>query len=347
MQTLPILAGKVGSTLVTIKDIAKATSLSTSTVSRALNNHPAINKETRQIVLDCVRKLRYQPNRNARNLVNRKNTTIGFMIPDISDSFFSSAAIGVEEIMYRNGHDIVYSNTNRDSKRVLDFLIKAQEWHYSGVFITPDRWDSAIIDQTHAAGMPVISLRRKSPADHPEIPYVDSDHYAGFVEAAEYLVSLGRRSIGLITADTMIYSERQQGYEHVMQLNNLPTRIYCHKQPVHSSQRYEAGYQAMQHLLERFPDITALLTADDRFAIGAMKYLSQVSLRVPEDISIIGCDDRPEGQLYPFQLSTIQQDILGLGRNAAQMMLRMIDDPQYRPASLSLQPRLIIRRTTG
>lgn len=333
--------------MITIKDIAKMTNLSVSTVSRALNNHPAINENTRKMVMEYVERLHYIPNRTAQNLVNRKNHTIGFMIPDIADSFFSQAAIGVEEIMHQNQHDVIYATTNRESNRVLDFLTKAQEYRYSGVFITPDEWNDDLIRQIHNARMPVVSLRRKTPFTKPEIPYVDSDHYAGFKEATEYILSLGHKEIGLITAKTQIYIERQRGYETVMLSNNLTPHVLCFEQPIPSQKRYEAGYQAARKLLEEFPDITAIVATDDKFAIGAMEYLNEMSLDVPGDISILGCDHRPEGQLYPFRLTTIQQDILELGRTAANMMLRMLEDPNWQPVSVSLKPKLKVGRTTG
>ena len=108
--------------MVTIKDIAEMAHLSPSTVSRVLNHHPAISESTRKLVMECVEKLQYTPNRNAQNLVRQSSRTIAFMIPDIADTYFSSAAVGVEEILHQNRYDIVYINTNREPARVLGLL---------------------------------------------------------------------------------------------------------------------------------------------------------------------------------------------------------------------------------
>ena len=108
--------------MVTIKDIAEMTHLSPSTVSRVLNHHPAISESTRKLVMECVEKLHYTPNRNAQNLVRQSSRTIAFMIPDIADTYFSSAAVGVEEILHQNRYDIVYINTNREPARVLGLM---------------------------------------------------------------------------------------------------------------------------------------------------------------------------------------------------------------------------------
>lgn len=333
--------------MVTIKDIARQLNLSASTVSRALNDHPAISPETKKRVLECVDRQNYTPNRNARNLVNRQNHTIGFMIPDISDSFFSHSAFGVEEVLYRSGHEIAYSSTGRNPERVRDFLVRAREYRYSGVFLTPDAWDDALIDMVHKIGIPVVSLRRKTPRTDPEIPYVDSDHYGGCREATEYLISLGHTDIGMLTSETIINTERLQGYEETIRRNGLRPHINCETSLPHSSVRYEVGYNAARTLLERNPEITALLATDDRFAIGAMEYLDHMGIDVPGDISVIGCDDRLEGRLFPIQLSTVRQDLHELGRQAAEMLLRMIAEESFQPASVSLKSKLVLRRTTG
>lgn len=333
--------------MVTIKDIAEMTHLSPSTVSRVLNHHPAISESTRKLVMECVEKLQYTPNRNAQNLVRQSSRTIAFMIPDISDTYFSSAAVGVEEILHQNRYDIVYINTNREPARVLGLLNQCREYQYGGVFVTPDVWDDALLAAIHAMPVPVISLRRKPPYTIPEIPYVDSDHYTGAREATEYLFSLGHTEIALITANTLIYNERQRGYEEAIRNHRLKKHVSCLKTGVPSSMRFRAGYQAAKELLEGEASISAILSTDDRMAIGVLEYLAETGRSAPQDVSVIGCDDRPEGQLYPFQLTTIRQDILEIGRNAAQMMVRMIEDREYQPVSLSLKPRLIVRNSTG
>lgn len=333
--------------MVTIKDIAKQLDLSASTISRALNDHPAISEETKKLVLECVKQNSYVPNRNARNLVNRQNHTIGFMIPEISDVFFAQSAHGVEEVLYRSGHEIVYSSTERNPARVLDFLTRAQEYRYSGVFLTPDKWDDNLIETVHKLGIPVVSLRRKTPRTTPEIPYVDSNHYEGCYEATEYLISQGHTEIGLISSETLINTERLSGYEQAMRKNNLHTNVMCDPMTKHASKRYTVGYNAAKSLLEQNPDVTAVLATDDRFAIGAMEYFYEIGLKIPEDISIIGCDDRLEGRLFPILLSTVQQDLNELGRQAAEMMLRMVNSHTLQSSSISLKSRLILRRTTG
>ena len=332
--------------MVTIKDIAKYTNLSPSTVSRVLNGNPAISEATRDLVFKAAEEMHYSPNLHARSLVNRRSTVIGFMIPDISDNYFSVSAVGVEEVLQANGYDVVYTNTNRDPKRVLGFLDRAQEYRYAGVLVTPDLWTDELLQRIRKLDMPAIALRRKTPFMKSVLPYVDSDHYSGFQEATAYLYSLGHRNIGLVTADTMIYNERQRGYEEVIRAHGLKPYIHRFDAPVPATLRYQAGYDAAEALMKE-GDVTAILATDDRFAIGVLEYLNISGRRVPEEVSVIGCDDRPEGQLWPFRLSTVKQDIIELGRSAAQMMLRMLNDPDYHPVSMSLKPRLVLRSTTA
>ena len=328
----------------TIKDIARELHLSPSTVSRALNGNPLISLKTRKKVAECARNHGYVPDRNARNLVTRSNRTVGFMIPDISDSFFSYSAAGVEEVLYRNGYEVVYCSTNRELGRVEEFLIRAQEYRYSGVFLTPDWWNEELIELVHKIGLPVVSLRRKTPQTTPEIPYVDSDHYGGCKEAAEYLIAQGHREIGLICMNTQIELERRQGYEDTVARHGL--RPHIEFSPF-STNRIEIGFQAAKTMLEREPEISAIIATGDKQALGAMEYFDRAGLRTPEDISLIGCDDQAEGRVFSIQLSTVQQAVNELGIQAAEMMMRMIADPAYTPSSVILKSKLLLRRTTG
>lgn len=333
--------------MLTIKDIAKELNLSPSTVSRALNNHTAIKAETKALVMAYVEKHHYTPNQNARNLVNQRSHTIGFMIPDISDSFFSRAAFGVEEVLYKNGHDIAYSSTERDPQRIRDFLICAREHRYSGVFLTPDNWSKDLVELVERVDLPAVSLRRKTPRTGQEIPFVDSNHYGGIRNAVVYLTGLGHRHIGMISADTIIERERSTGYRDAMTEQGLMPCILDSVSTNFASRRLESGYRAAKELLEKNRELTALIASDDMMAIGILQYLNDVGKSAPRDLSVIGCDDRPEGQLFPIQLTTIQQALQEIGRQAANMLLRLIKNKTRQSASVALETRLIVRRTTG
>lgn len=331
----------------TIKDIARELGLSPSTVSRALNNHPAINQNTKKLVLDFVELHNYTPNQNARNLVNQKSHTIGFMIPDISDSFFSHAAFGVEEVLYKNNYEIAYSSTERKIERVRDFLIRAKEHRYSGVFITPDFWDQELIALINKIDIPIVSLRRKTPRVGLNIPYVDSDHYGGIRSAVDYLVSLGHKNIGMISADTIIEKERSTAYRDAMTKHNLQHCIFDKVSTKFASDRLARGHKAAKLMLEQNPQLTALIASDDMMAIGVLEYLHSIGKSAPEHLSVIGCDDRPEGRLFPLQLTTIQQALHEIGKQAAMMIIQLIQNPSKQPASIALKTNLLPRKTTA
>lgn len=333
--------------MLTIKDIAKQLGMSPSTVSRALNNHPKISEKTRKTVMDYVEKNHYTPNLNARNLVNRNSHVIGFMIPDISDSFFSRSAFGVEELLYQNGYDIAYSSTERSVKRVKAYLINCMEHRFSGAFVTPDEWTDDLVELIHNLNIPIVSLRRKTPRTSPEIPYVDSDHYGAIRTAMDYLFKLGHIDIGMISADTIIERERLNSYHDVMKEMGLKSCFVDGITTKVSANRIESGYKAAKIILERNPTLTAIVSSDDMMAIGIMEYLNKMGKSVPEDISVIGCDDRLEGRLYPIQLTTMQQSLHEMGNQAASMMLKLIQARNRQIPSVTLSTILVERKTAG
>ena len=331
----------------TIKDIAKELNLSPSSVSRALSDSPQISAETKKKVRDLVRKYDYKPNRNAQNLVNNNSYTIGYMIPDIADNFFSYSAFGVEEVLLESPYEISYYATQRSPKRVMDYLERAIEYRYSGIVITPDEWSEALIARLDSFPIPVVCLRRKTPTALSDLPFVDTDHTGGMAEVVEYLLSLGHREIAYIGFSSTIGEERKMGYLSATARHDLPQYFEIDPSAHDTKKRPRIGYETIERLLKEHPQITAVAASDDYLALGVLEYLQEQNIRVPEEISVSGFDDREIGGIYSTQITTMHQYQYEMGQQAAAMLLRMIENPRDKPSSLMLKARLIPRRTAG
>jgi LacI family transcriptional regulator len=333
--------------MVTIKDIATELHLDPSTVSRVLNNSPEISQTTKTKVLNLVEQRGYRPNRNAQNLVNNNTYTIGFMIPDIGDSFFSISAANIEQVLRDHGHEIVYCSTQRKSENVLDFVKRAIDYRYSGIFITPDVWDQPLIQLINSIDIPIVSLRRKPPKEIKKVPFVDSDHAGGMASAVDHLVGLGHRHIAFIGFVSAIENEREAGYLRAMHRHHLTPVSVKDDFIGRMALRIAAGHATTRKLLFSNPELTAICASDDYIAIGVMEGLHQQGIRIQEQFSVTGADDREISGLFCTQITTVAQFQDEMGNEAAKMMIKMIHDKSYIPKSLTLPTKLIIRNSTG
>lgn len=333
--------------MTTIKDIAKHLSLSPSTVSRALRSRPEISVETIKRVTEAAEELNYTPNRFAQQLVGHKIPTIGFTIPDINDSFFSKTAHGAEEMAHNNGYEIAYMSLERNEKKLCEFIVKASEYRYDGVIITPERWNDELVALIRKVGIPVVGLRRKSPKDAPDIPYADSNHLGGSSDLVEYLLGLGHRKIAMIGFDSIVFNERRMGYESTMMLHGLSPVYYGSQVALDPEERIKTGCESARTLLTMHPDTTAIIGTDDLLAIGAMQHLYEAGISVPSQMSVAGFDDREITRLFNIQLTTVHPNMNELGRHCIDMLLQMINSPGMHPTSIMLQTQLIVRKTTA
>lgn len=331
--------------MVTIRDVAKHLGVSVSTVSRAINNHPDIREETKHKVLEAMRQLNYTPNSLARSLIQRKTYTIGLMIPDIADTFFSASAHGVEETMAQSGHQVIYGSTGRNPEKEKAFLINAVERRLDGIIITPDHVDEEFLKLLDRIDIPIVMLRRKT-SDDSKMPFVDVDHYSGACVATEHLISLGHQEIGFIGLPTQIGEERFRGYADTLRQHNLTPYRKDIMTSGRTREEVEGGRTAMKHLHQENPQLTAVFAANDQLGIGVLEYLAINNISVPENIAVIGFDNIVFSDLHWIKLSTMEQPRKEMGIKAAQLLLQMILKKEERPRSVILKANLIQRRST-
>ncbi|NBI27833.1 LacI family DNA-binding transcriptional regulator [Chengkuizengella marina] len=334
-------------TLVTIKDIAKQLGISVSTVSRALNDHSDIKKETKLKVLETVKELNYRPNSVARSLIHQRTYTVGLMIPDITDPFFSTISVGAQELLSEQGYQVIIGNTLRDSAKEKRFIESALERKMDGLIITPDHVDEELVEMLSNINIPVVFLRRR-PSKLLKVPFVDVDHYKGACEAVEHLISLGHKGIGYIgiPIESPIAIDRFQGYKDTLKKHDIP--YVSDFIQLSGGRTIQSGRIAMDQLISHIPEMTAIFAYNDLLAIGALESLAQHNIGVPDTISIMGFDDLEISNLYWIQLSTMSQPRNQMGRHAAETLLKMINhantDDEI-PDSILLDSVLINRNT--
>ena len=307
---------------VTIKDIARILNISHTTVSRALNDSPLISKETKKRVREAAKKYNYIPNFNARSLVLSKSYNIGLFFTTISKgttaSFFMDTIKGVNSVIEDKYSLSVEGIDNfRDSSKI-------NKRHFDGiVLMSQSTKDDQFIRHVIKQGIPFVLLNRET--EIPGIVTVLSDDKVGAYKATEYLIKNGHREIGLIAgkADFRTTKRREDGF--LMALADYKIK-FNDNWIVNGNYELEGGYNAMKKLLVQSDLPTAVFSSNDDMAVGAMKAISELNLKIPDDISIIGFDDSVYAAYLSPALTTIKRPISDISAVGADLLLEKIND---------------------
>ena len=320
-----------GSRRPTMKDVARHAGVSVSTVSYVLNDSGPVALPRRARVLDAVRVLNYTPNESARNLKRRSTSSIGLVVPDLTNQFFALVAEGVERAAAERDVLVVLcapEATDRPEPmhaRLLQGQRLDGVIYLSGAGAAP----SSILELAKSG--PVVLVDERIPGF--DLPAVVADSRRGAREVAAYVLAQGHRRLAIIGGPLVLWTAEQRlaGYREAIAAAALdPDEV-----PVAvGNYRQESGYELAERLLagpeETRP--TALLCANDQMAIGAIEYCRAARIRIPEDLSIVGFDDVPIARLIAPALTTVSQPAREMGYAAAKLLFNRLD-PAIRAAA--------------
>jgi len=327
--------------MITIKDIAKKAGVSTSTVSRALNNHQDISKETKEKILKVLKDNNYTPNALARSLIQKKTYTIGLLLPEFTGNFYPNIAQVIEDVLSKYGYYTIYGITNGSKTKEKQLLNYMLEGKLDGIVVTPEFMGHGLLRLIQNKNVPVIFLRRRPPKEL-DVPFVDVHYYDGAYKAIEYLVSLEHKEIGFIgmPENSIAGKERYKGYSDAIENNNLD-KIYV----IAKDKSIESGRSAMEKLFTQNPSITAVFAAHDYLAVGALEWLEMKGVSVPENMSIIGFGNLEIANLYWTNLTTVAQPLREMGAEVANILLNKLGEKEYTVTNSLKQTKLVIRNS--
>ncbi|WP_439658873.1 LacI family DNA-binding transcriptional regulator [Lentzea sp. HUAS TT2] len=300
---------------VTINDVARVAGVSRQTVSRALNDKGEIDAGTKQRVLDAARELGYRPSRFARGLVRQDSTTIGLVIPDLLNPFFTEVAAGALEAARSHGwHVVVYDTADSitEERGTLE-VITSQVDAVAGYFSL----DEAELDQ-HLGGMPAVLIGR----DHrsPRFSSIRIDGEKGVHEAVDHLVAAGHRRIGMLDhAGRAEPSLRRDWFAAAMDDHGLAAPVVGN-----AVQSVDGGAVALHELLAEHPDLTAVFTYNDVIAMGALKAARKLGRAVPRDLAVVGFDGLQLGGVVDPALTSVALDTRRIGALAIEQAGRLV-----------------------
>lgn len=322
----------------TIKKIAELANVSNATVSKILNGKDKnISESTRQRVLEIVKSEGYIPNEIAKSLKMKRTKTIGIIMPDVMNLFFSELARGVEDAAERKGYSVILCNSDNKESKEKRYIQMLQEKMVDGIILTAS--ESSASKSLKRRNTPMVLLDREIAIDE-KVGRITADNEKGAYNATNYLIQKGCKNIGIISADNKNKpsAQRLKGYENALVDNGLEVdknKIFLQYYTI------ESGYIGTMTLLDR-TEIDSIFCGNDLIAIGSIRALKEKNIKVPDEVKVIGFDDISISQYMDPPLTTIKQPIYEMGEEAVRMLVSIIEKKDTEMAKV-LKTKLIER----
>lgn len=326
---------------VTVKDVAKLAGVSTATVSRVINNDPRISCETRDKVLECIKRLDYKINTIARSLKTSKTYTIGFICPEIFNSFFMSVAKGVEDELRKQGYSVIVCSSNESIAEEEERIKLMLEKCVDGIIVIPTSNEGRHFNQLKEYGLPVVLVDRL--VDDFIADAVLVDNINGCYSAIEYLINKGERRIGFIGGDMRLTSarERYDGYRRALKDYQIPLEEGIVK---FGDFHIRSGYDLMKELMEADAPPNYVFIANYFMHVGATKYLIERKEHLGQPVFIASFDDMELSSILGFCNVLISQPMMEIGSKAAMTLLNRINhEDVVFPQITRLKSELIVK----
>lgn len=329
--------------MVTINDVARAAGVANSTVSHVLSGKRPISRETKEKVFKAIKELGYEPNPNARALRSSSSGVIGFFAYDITEVFAARIIQGAEKIVReRNAYLLFTSGVefDHDIKDALDFLRKRR---VDGIIIAYGVRQKVPPDSVQTLGMPTVTVNT---CIHDSVPSIQPDDFLGGKEAAMHLLAQESRLPAIIAGPKkrLASEERVAGFMEVLKERDIP--FNPSQQLVYGDFTVSSGAQCLDKLLGTLPDIDAVFCANDYMAAGAINEALRRRLSVPEDLKVVGFDNREFGSFWPIPITTFALPLLDMGETSAEMLFAQIDGRTPDPLHVTLPSSLIKRQSS-
>ncbi len=330
---------------VTMEYIAAIAGVSKSTVSRVVNgNTKGVGEATRKRVENLIEQFQYHPNLLSRGPMEYKTKSIGLLIPDITNPFFSELIRSVETYASENGYTIILGNTDFSLEKEHVYISTFIAKKVDGIILVSASDNFGKDHHINDTKLPFVLLDRKVDGiKYGAAVYVDNE-YAVF-QATEFLINHGNKNIAFISGPKNISTsiERIQGYKTALMHYKLP---FFDKLVHYGDYTFNSGYNLVLELYNNKIVFDSIIAANDAMAIGALKALKELNFKVPSQIELIGFDNIPFAEMTEPPLTTIMQPVNEVGRIAAQLLFDLIDNKELPSNCYRLHPKLIVRGST-
>ena len=328
----------------TLKDLAQKLGLSTSTVSRALQNNPAISDDTRLRVNKLAKKIGYYPDALAKSLKNKKSYTIGVIVPEISHFFFSSVIDGIEDVTYKDGYTIMVTKSNEDFEREVLNLESLISNRVAGVIasISQNTKTGKHFNNIINRGIPLVLFDRV--LDDLDVHKIVGDDFEKVYEMVNHLIDSGYQNIAYLAGPSHlnITMNRVDGYKKALIDNNIELMDGL---IMNINLNENDGFEGAKTLIREFPKIDAICCVNDPVALGVYKYLNKVGIKIPDKVGVTGFSNNPSSETINPPMTTVDQQGYKMGRKAAKILLQKINNESIDSLDKThiIEGKLIIR----
>lgn len=326
----------------TIKEIAKILNISFSTVSRALHNHPNIGLGTRMRVQKLAKEMNYEPNQTAIFFQQGKTYTIGVILPELSEAFFSTSISGIENMAEKSNYTVLVGQSHDSVEREKKIVETMKNHRVDGLIIsiTKNTVNYDHFESLKKYGIPIVFFDRIPKMDN--INYVACNMISGTVQAVKYLLEKGHRVIGMINGPAKLFAseERKQGYIMAMSKNRLkfdPSLV------VNTDLTLEGTQHAMTELLSSKRKPTAVVAFNDYVALDAIQYARSRKIKINKDISFVSFANLPINtySAYP-PLASVEQYPYVQGQKATSILLDLMNKTKNKDGNSETSHKIIV-----
>lgn len=312
---------------ISIKEIAKLSNVSVATVSRVINNNGRFSEETRKKVQQVIDKYGYTTNMAARSLRMSKSKTVGLIVPNIDNEWFSHLVLEIEKYFFDKNYSVFICNTSQEEGKEIEYFKSLDSKLVDGIICISGIEEIPMDVITR--NIPVVCIDRK-PKDHNNAYYVESNHYSGGYKATEELIKQGCKRIAIVSRNKTlsVNKQRLEGYRQALKDYGLTEHKELQVLLDPASANYEGAREAMNQLIQDGITFDGVFGTNDWRAYGVMMALAENHIQVPKDVKVIGFDDISISHACHPSLSTIRQDISGLANKASSLLLDLMNDKE-------------------
>ncbi|EAK9243226.1 LacI family transcriptional regulator [Listeria monocytogenes] len=320
-----------------IKDIAKLSGVSVATVSRVINDNGRFSEETREKVLAVIKKTNYQMNFSAKSLRMNKSFSVGILVPDISNYFFSSVVQQIEAILFDQGYSTIICNTGRNLDKEMAYLNMLESKMVDGLIVISGADEFGFKYTNAENGIPYVCIDRQ-PKDKKDTIFISSNHYQGAFEATEALIHAGVKSpvIFMHSRQSSSAKERLKGFQDALKKNNIrydpDVSKFTVDLQIHDYQK------SIITFVNEVTTMDGIFAINDNIALELLNLLPTIGKKIPNDIKVIGFDDTPQCNYTVPKLSSVKQNIPKIAQITVDNLITIIKNPKQKKRITEIVP---------
>ncbi|WP_059171424.1 catabolite control protein A [Bacillus sp. FJAT-27445] len=330
---------------ITIYDVAREANVSMATVSRVVNGNPNVKPATRKKVMEVIDRLGYRPNAVARGLASKKTTTVGVIIPDISNIFYAELARGIEDIATMYKYNIILSNSDQNMDKELHLLNTMLGKQVDGLVFMGGNITTEHVQEFQKSPVPIVLAG--SIEQSKEIPSVNIDYEQAVFDSVKEFVDRGHKEIAFVIGplhEPKNSEKKLKGYKRALEESGLQVN---EEYVVEGDYTYDSGIEAIQKLMGLGKRPTAIVVGADEMALGVVHGGLDMGYRVPEDYEVITSDNTRLSMMVRPQLTTIVQPLYDIGAVAMRLLTKLMNKEKVEEHTVILPHRIDYRKSTN